>query len=291
MNYVAEARRAVSSIVRPMIKSAAKNYIAGDTILEAIEAAMGLAERGLPTTLGYWDAPGESPNDVLSRYIDVLAALAPSPLDSYLSIKLPSLDYCERRVTEVVESAAAISRRVHFDALDVDSVDRTWAILAALHEHHDHLRCTLPGRWQRSVADADWVVAQRLPCAWSKVSLPTPPIPHGTVVVGTWKWSTRWPVGLDMCRLPRTKPRALIEACLTRLTRAGTPCDVEVLFGLGWHGALGVAKRFGVPVRVYVPYGAAYLPYCLAEARRSPRLLCRVMIDAVKASLWSAMQD
>lgn len=290
MNYVAEARRAVSSIMRPMIKSAAKNYIAGDTILEAIEAAMGLAERGLPTTLGYWDTPGESPDDVLARYIDALAALAPSPLDSYLSIKLPSLDYCERRVTEVVESAAAISRRVHFDALGVDSVDRTWAMLAALHEHHDHLRCTLPGRWQRSVADADWVVAQRLPVRVVKGQFADPADPardrrRGYLEVVNALAGRARHVSIA------THEAALIEACLTRLTRAGTPCDVEVLFGLGWHGALGVAKRFGVPVRVYVPYGAAYLPYCLAEARRSPRLLCRVMIDAVKASLWSAMQD
>jgi proline dehydrogenase len=270
-----------------MLQSAARNYIAGDTISDAIQVATGLAERRLPTTLGYWDADGESPDDVLQHYVEALAALAPSPLDSYLSIKLPSLDYCERRVAEVVELAATVSRRVHFDALGIDSVDRTWALLAKLHEHHDHLRCTLPGRWQRSVADADWVVAQRLPVRVVKGQFADPQDPERDRGRGYLEVVEAL-AGRARHVSIATHEAALIAASLERLTLSGTPCDVEVLFGLGWHGALDVARRYNVPVRVYVPYGAAYLPYCLAEARRSPRLLCRVMIDAVKASLWGA---
>lgn len=287
MSYLTEAKRVVSSWVRPLVASAARNYIAGDTIGQALHAAELLAARGLPSTLGYWDAPGESPDEVRDRYVEALRALAPSPLDSYLSIKLPSLDYDEGRVREVVELAAATARIVHFDALSIDSVDRTQHMIETLREHGDHLRYTLPGRWQRSLTDAEWVVAQRLPVRVVKGQFVDPADPQRDRRLGYLQVIERL-AGRAKRVSVATHDRPLLEASLAMLKRAGTPCDIEVLHGLGWNGALQVARRYHVPVRVYIPYGEAYLPYCMAEARRSPRLLCRVLIDAVKASLWHA---
>ena len=43
------------------------------------------------------------------------------------------------------------------------------------------------------------------------------------------------------------------------------------------------ANRLGVKVRVYIPYGDAYLSYALSQVRRNPRILWWLARDAMKA--------
>jgi proline dehydrogenase len=44
-----------------------------------------------------------------------------------------------------------------------------------------------------------------------------------------------------------------------------------------------VADKVGVKVRVYVPYGEAYLPYALSQVRKKPQILWWVMRDVLIA--------
>ena len=70
-----------------------------------------------------------------------------------------------------------------------------------------------------------------------------------------------------------THDEALARAALQRLRAAGTPCELELLFGLPAAAAAGAADELSVPVRVYVPYGHAMLPYRIPDARRDARIL------------------
>jgi proline dehydrogenase len=66
---------------------------------------------------------------------------------------------------------------------------------------------------------------------------------------------------------------ALVEDAIRRLQAAGTPCDIELLYGLPMRGVRKLAEQLGVGIRVYVPYGEAYMPYALGQIRRKPRIL------------------
>ena len=67
--------------------------------------------------------------------------------------------------------------------------------------------------------------------------------------------------------------RPLAREALRRLRAAGTPCELELLFGLPAMPAARAADELSVPVRIYVPYGHATLPYRIADARRDARVL------------------
>ena len=41
-----------------------------------------------------------------------------------------------------------------------------------------------------------------------------------------------------------------------------------------------LARAARVPARIYVPYGAAWVPYCLSQVRQNPRLLWWALRDA-----------
>ena len=73
----------------------------------------------------------------------------------------------------------------------------------------------------------------------------------------------------------------LAEEALRRLARAGTPYELELLQGLPMNGVLRVARKLGAPVRIYVPFGLAWVPYALEQIHKRPYLVSWVIRDAI----------
>jgi proline dehydrogenase len=80
----------------------------------------------------------------------------------------------------------------------------------------------------------------------------------------------------------------LVREALSRLLRAGTPCELELLHGLPTRIAIKMGRSLSVPIRFYVPYGKAWLPYLLRQARRNPRVLGWFARDLMLAPISSA---
>ena len=79
----------ISRCLRPVVRDAARAYIAGEQLSDALAVRKRLATDGLAATLGYWDSERDQPEGTAALYIEALAALAGS--GDYLSIKLPVL--------------------------------------------------------------------------------------------------------------------------------------------------------------------------------------------------------
>jgi proline dehydrogenase len=67
---------------------------------------------------------------------------------------------------------------------------------------------------------------------------------------------------------------------ICKLQSAGTPCELELLFGLPSRAVLKTAFELAVPVRYYLPYGHAWLPYALRQAWHNPRIIWWLVRDA-----------
>jgi hypothetical protein len=75
---------------------------------------------------------------------------------------------------------------------------------------------------------------------------------------------------------------ALVAWSAERLEHAGTPCELELLYGLPTRRVLSVAAGSGLGVRVYVPFGTAYLPYGL-RGPKPARMAARLSRDVLRA--------
>lgn len=273
--------------VYALARRAARSYIAGERLSEAMELAESMAQQGMRSTVGYWDAVGSEPSDVFTAYHAALLALAASRRDSYLSIKFPSLGYSAEMLESLVREAKRLEIRLHFDSMGPESVERTWeAIERALRQDAD-IGCTLPARWWRSPDDADRAARRGL-----------------AVRVVKGQWADPSEAGPD----PRRGFEAIIErlagrarmvavathnlrtarSALKRLTAAGTPTTLELLYGLPTERQIELAREFGVATRMYLPYGAAYLPYCLSQLKRNPLLAWWLVRDAVASRITRA---
>jgi proline dehydrogenase len=277
MNRLATStRRAASRVLRPLVRRAAQTYVAGEHLSDALGTLERLKNRCLAATLGFWDGPNDSPRSVADRYLQALSVM---PNDgAYLSIKLPALKFSVDLACEVARAAAAAGVRLHCDAHDLELVDQTKWLTEEMLRCGAVVSCTLPGRWQRSVDDAQWAIDHRLPIRvvkgqWADPADPTRDLRAGYLEVIDQLAGRAATVAVATHDIP------LALEAISRLQAAGTPCTWELLYGLPMREAVQQAAERNIAVRVYVPYGAAYMPYALGKLRQNPRIAWWLLRD------------
>jgi proline dehydrogenase len=252
----------------------ASAYVAGRALDDALAASRRLAADGIPSALGYSAPPEESPRVATEVHLGAFAALATDGTDGYVSVKLSALHFDPALLGELEAASKRFERRLHIDSLAPETVDRTWALIEGTADPGT-LGLALPGRWRRSVQDARRALDLGLIVR---------------IVKGQWADGNVDPGAgfLDVVdaiagskNLVRvaTHDIPLLEEAVRRLTAARTPCEVELLLGLPFAAPARAARRLGVPVRLYVPYGETGAAYGIGEALRNP------------ATAWWLVQD
>lgn len=280
------SRGLAKSWALPVVRRAARNYIAGETVAEALRVVQQMNERGLRATIGFWDTEQQGAREVADQYLAGLTGLAGDEQGTNLSIKLPSLRYSPELLGEVIDQAQAAGRRIHFDAMAPDSAERTRAMIDDMLASRPgiDLGVTLPGRWQRSREDAQWAAERQLYVRVVKGEWADPLDPQRDLRSGYLETIDRL-AGKARAVGVATHDPVLAAEAIGRLQAAGTPCCLELLYGLPLRAQLATARRLGVPAQVYVPYGEAYMPYALSQIRRKPRVLWWLLRD-LAASWW-----
>lgn len=273
-----KARKLLSAWWLPLARRAAQSYVVGPEVDDALRACLWLAQQGMASTVAFWNMDSHSPREVTDAYLASLNGLAKQNLDCYLSVKAPAMDYSRELLAEVLESSQHTGTRVHFDSHGPETADQIFALIAQAPPHAPGLSCTLPGRWPRSQDDADWAVDLQLAVRVVKGQWPDPAAPPTDQRAGFLAVVDRLAGRARLVAVATHDPPLAREA-LARLQAAGTSCELELLFGLPIWPALHVARAAGVPVRVYIPFGYAWLPYCLSQARKNPRILLWVLRD------------
>ena len=157
-NFSRRLRRIVSRSLQPLVRRAARRYIAGPELADALLVAQQLQGTGIPTTLGFWDGPRHNPAEVQAEYLAGLQLIAEHGLDSYESIKFPALGCNHDWLDPVVASAVEHNVRLHFDSLADDVADVTWQAAIEARRAGAVVSCSVPGRWRRSRGDCLWAM-------------------------------------------------------------------------------------------------------------------------------------
>jgi proline dehydrogenase len=237
-------------------------YGAGPALDDALAVCRRLATHGLASTIGYSAGRGERAREVAGVHMRAFEALAADDLDAYVSVKLSALDFDARLFAELAAAAAESGRRLHLDALDPSAADVTWGLLEGA-PRTDRLGATLPARWRRSVDDASRAVDLGLAVRVVKGQWPDG---DGTVdategfleVVNRLRGHA---AGVAVA----THAADLLGQSLGRLATSPTPCEAELFYGLPFRAPANVARRLGVPLRIYVAYGDVGAPYGVAD--------------------------
>jgi proline dehydrogenase len=259
-------------------RRAAKSYLAGSDLDKAMQVSLSLAKSAIGSTICYWNADLEPPRSIVNAYFGILDRISRDRLDAYLSVKAPPLGFSRELVGEIVDRANLAGTRVHFDSLSPEATDRTFSLLEDAAARCPTLGCTLPGRWRRSVADADRAVELGLCVRVVKGQWTDPEDPQRDMGEGFLALVDRL-AGRARLVAVATHDIALARCALTRLRTAGTPCELELLYGLPVSQGLSLSREMSIPTRIYVPFGHAWLPYALSQAQANPRIYWWVLRD------------
>jgi proline dehydrogenase len=256
---------------------AAQSYVAGLDVKDAMLTGHWLAENGFACTIAFWNSAGDPVEEVMTAYRSASVALRSEGVDGYLSVKAPAVEYRSDLLADLVRDSAT---RIHFDAHGPETADPTFALIDGLPRGAAPIGCTLPGRWARSPGDADWAVDRGLAVRIVKGQWSDPRAPDLDMRQGFLAIVDRLAGRAPMVAVA-THDVPLAREALRRLLAAGTPCELELLFGLPILPTLPVAQETGVLVRQYVPYGHGYLPYCISQGVRNPHVLWWALRDSL----------
>ncbi|HYW15121.1 MAG TPA: proline dehydrogenase family protein [Allosphingosinicella sp.] len=237
-----------------------------------------LDRAGLAATLGYFQSRAARPEDIAAAHVAIAALLAGRGSQAYLSVKAPPLAFDPHHLRTVAEAASAADLALMFDSHAPKDADRTLEAVSNLLAEFPHTGFALPACWLRSRGDAsafrDTSARIRLVKGeWADPSW------RGQDVEASYLALVARLAGRSAPVAVATHDPALAEQALALLLAAGTPCELEQLRGLPARRTMAVARRLGVPVRVYVPFGPGWWPYALDKALARPYLLSWMVRD------------
>jgi proline dehydrogenase len=259
--------------------AAARRYVAGTTIGDAVHLAGQLQDQGMATSIDCFGeqvtrtAEAEAATRDYVALTARLADLADRANRVWLSIDLShvgldlSTAFCRRQLEEIT-SALPNGRRLQVGAEDATRTDATLEVVTTLALGGAPLTMTVQANLRRSPEDA-----RRLTDAGVPIRLVKGAYLEATTIAHGWGEATdraflRLAHQLHDARANfaiATHDPVIREALLA----AFGPIDVEMLLGVRSDDAVDLVAR-GVPVRVYVPCGNDWFRYWmrrLAESR------------------------
>ncbi len=277
---IAIIKRAVRPAAYGLIAALSRDRLAGEQLPDALGTASMLRRGGYEIALAYWNRADESPHDIIERYEEIVRAIPSVGGTAYLSMKAPAFaGDSGNAFPYLLALAQSLDVQLHFDSADIEAADEILRLMADNADAASTIGCTLPGRWRRSLSDAEGLSDRDVAIRVVKGEWPDPSAPsldpqRGFIEVVKRLAGRKAPV-----RIATHNPK-LAEWSVELLRAAGTPCDVELLYGFPARGLTPRLKALGVPVRVYVPFGYGWVPYCLNYVRNRPSFLCWLLRDS-----------
>ncbi len=267
-----------------LAKLAAPSYIVGEKLSDALRISRELASQGISTVFCYWNDLEESPQQITAKYLDAVDAARVEKMNSYISLKVPALNFNRQCLNRILDGGINNNIHLHFDSHAPEAADDTFDVIKGWLSRGVRPGCTLPGRWLRSLRDCDWAVENGLPVRvvkgqWDDQTNPDKDLRKGFLAVIDKLAGRARHVAVA------THDIVLAKEALGRLLNAGTPCELELLYGLPLEPSCRTARAMGVHVRLYLPYGHGWIPYCLSQVKGNPRILWWVCVDMLRRSL------
>lgn len=237
----------------------------------AVRRSAALNRAGFATTIGYFQSSGAGPETIVAAHVAVAGLLAERPGGSYLSVKAPPLGFDPVRARRIAEAAAESGLPLLFDAHAPKDSRRTLELVSGLLGDFPGTGLALPARWRRSAADAEAFRASACRIRIVKGEWPDPDW-SGPDVEAHYLALVERLAGRSAPVAVATHDPDLAERALALLLASGTPCELEQLSGLPRRRTVAAARRLGVPVRIYVPFGPGWWPYAADKALARPYL-------------------
>ncbi len=282
----------VPYLPKRIVRRVAKRYIAGESEAEAVALAGRLRARGFTTTI---DILGEDTTSVTQAraaseaYIALMSALVAAEVERNVSLKLTQfglrVDEAEAfsALTRVLDKAREEDFFVRIDMEDSSVTDRTLAFHRRARELWPKVGVVLQARLKRTLRDAERLATQGVNVRLCQGVYKEPPeIAHvrkrdiRNAFMETFRILARG----DGVIAVATHDLRLIQRILQEIEAARIPrerVEFQSLLGVPIRSALENLRDRGYKVRLYVPFGSAWLAYSLRRLQENPDMAMAIV--------------
>jgi proline dehydrogenase len=270
-------------------RRAARRFVAGETIDEAINVIRELNAQGIVATLDHLGENVETGDDArraTDDYVKVLDAIGVSGVRSHVSVKLTALgldlgdDVCRANVARIVAKAKEVGTFVRVDMESTEYTDRTLAIYRSLRDEYGNVGIVIQAYLYRSEADITALCQEGGKVRLCKGAYKEPPLmafPKKSDTDGSFVRL------MKMLLSPTARARGtrgaiathdvkMIEATCQYAQEQMVPRDefeFQMLHGIRRDLQHQLAAD-GYTVRIYVPYGTEWYPYFMRRLAERP---------------------
>ena len=257
-------------------RRAVQRFVAGNTIDEAVAAAVEMKRRGFTVTLDRLGeaSTGAKADAYAADAARLLEAQAAAGLEPNVSVKLTAIGLSEgsavatARLESILMTAQRVNGFVRVDAEHAESLDALHEIVIAARAAGRPVGTVLQANMRRSVADCTRLTAAGVPIRLVKGAYDP-----GADGVGDPAAVDAAYLALASTLLATSVPLAFgthDERILTQLAeRSRGRAEAQLLYGVRSDLADRLASA-GWRVRIYTPYGPDWWPYSLRRMAERP---------------------
>jgi proline dehydrogenase len=266
----------------------ASRFVAGETLAEAMQPATELSRAGRRVILNHLGENVGTPEEARrarDSYIEMLRALDQAVLDGNISIKPTQLGLdldrglCLSLCQEIASAAAALRRTIEVDMEGSAYTERTLEIFENIQSRHGNAGIAIQAYLFRSAADLD-----RLAPLGAKIRLVKGAYQEPASIAFQKKSEVdaNYRKLLDRLMAPDGKNRfvaavathdpalvAYARAKVSELRLAPDRYEFQMLMGIRRDLQQQVIDH-GHPLRIYIPFGAAWCPYFMRRLSERP---------------------
>jgi proline dehydrogenase len=294
--YLAQNQRMHDFVIHNRVtRSAARRFVAGEALDEAIQVTHTLNKEGLKVAL---DLLGENVTDdketkvAVRDYINAIDVIERTSVEANISVKLSALgldiskELCEENLGIVLERASKQKTFVCIDMEGSNYIEQTVDMTLRMHEHFEHVGTVIQSYLYRSRKDLEQLILQGV-----RVRLVKGAYRESQAIAYQNKSDVdRNYVQLMILLLSRgnysaiaTHDEAIIDAACKHVRNHGiskSSFEFQMLYGIRRDLQEKLVDQ-GYNMRIYVPYGSQWYPYLMRRMAERPANLMFVM-----SNLW-----
>jgi len=277
---------AMPLVPRPVVRYFANRYIAGERLEDAVAVVRSLNERGICATmdvLGEEISTREEALEAVAAYKQVLAAIAAGKLDANVSLKPTQfglkLDktFCRDNIVAVIEEAARYKNFVRIDMEDRTCTSATVDMYLDLKKKYRNCGTVIQSYLRRSLADATRLAAARANlrlCKGIYVEPRADAYKDKAIVNANYALLLEVLLAGGCYVGIATHDEKMVWEGLRLVHKLGLKRErYEFQMLLGVDAELrDIIVAGGHRLRIYVPFGRHWYPYCTRRLKENPNL-------------------
>ena len=276
----------------------ARRFIAGETLDEALQAIAPFSRAGRPIILNHLGENVATPDEARrarDTYVQILRSLSDGGIDGNIAVKLTQLgldfdrQMCLSLAHEIAAAAATMRKSIEIDMEGSAYTDATLQIFKEVHREHGNAGLAIQAYLRRSQADVERLAPLRPKIRLVKGAYREPAFiafQKKSEVDANYRKLLDQLLGQVLlpnsgcgCVAIATHDPTLVDyasAKIQRLRLSASQYEFQMLLGIRRDLQQKIISE-GHPLRVYVPFGEAWVPYFMRRLSERPANLLFVL--------------